>query len=83
MQLSRSTRTRRLPVVGAVLAVGLLIAAEEGFIVVHPTGIPASGDEEARNSWEVADIDDPAKDDLAFLDALLDLVLTDYFADDT
>lgn len=58
------------------------LAEEEGFVVVHPTGIPDSGDEEARNSWEVADIDDPAKDDLAFVDELLDLLIADWCIDE-
>ena len=57
------------------------LAEEEGFIVVHPTGIPASGDEEARNSWEVVALDDPGKDDLAFVDELLDLLIADYCVD--
>ncbi len=58
------------------------LAEEEGFIVVHPTGIPASGDEQARNSWEVADVDDPGKDDVAFVDELIDLLIAEYCVDD-
>ena len=58
------------------------LAEEEGFIVVHPTAVPGTNDEQGRNSWEVADIDDPGKDDLAFVDELLDLLIGDYCADD-
>jgi polyhydroxybutyrate depolymerase len=58
------------------------LAEEEGFIVAHPTGVPASGDENNRNSWEAADADDPAKDDLAFTNELLDLLIEDYCVDD-
>ena len=56
------------------------LAEEEGFIVAHPTGVPASGD--SRNSWEAADVDDPAKDDLAFTNELLDLLIDDYCVDE-
>ena len=33
------------------------LAESEGFIVVHPTGVPAPGD--TSNSWELADFQDP------------------------
>ena len=56
------------------------LAEEEGFIVVHPTGIPASGD--SRNSWEVADLDAPGKDDLAFANELLDFLIANYCVDE-
>lgn len=59
------------------------LAEAEGFIVVHPTGIPASTDEEARNSWELADVDDPEKDDVAFVDELLDVLIADYCVDES
>lgn len=59
------------------------LAEQEGFIVVHPTGVPASGDEGRRNSWELADVDDPTKDDLAFANELLDLLIEDYCVDET
>ena len=59
------------------------LAEEEGFIVAHPTAVPASTDERGRNSWELADIDDPAKDDLAFANELLDLLIEEYCVDET
>ena len=59
------------------------LAEEEGFIVAHPTAVPASTDESRRSSWELADIDDPAKDDVAFTNALLDLLIDEYCVDET
>ena len=59
------------------------LAEDEGFIVVHPTAVPASGDPGGRNSWELADLDDPAKDDVAFTEELLDLLIDDYCVDET
>ncbi len=55
------------------------LAAAEGFIVVHATGVP-SGDDD-RNAWEVGPFDDPDKDDLAFADALIDQLIDDHCAD--
>ena len=57
------------------------VAELEGFIVVHPTGVPSTGS--TQNSWELADFDDPAKDDLAFANALLDLLVEDYCVDES
>jgi polyhydroxybutyrate depolymerase len=59
------------------------LAEGEGFIVAHPTAVPASTDESSRNSWELADRDDPAKDDLAFTNELLDLLIEEYCVDET
>ena len=59
------------------------LAEEEGFIVAHPTGVPASDDERGRNSWETVAVDDPAKDDVAFVNDLLDLLVDDYCVDET
>jgi polyhydroxybutyrate depolymerase len=59
------------------------LAEEEGFVVTHPTAVPASTDESSRNSWELADIDDPAKDDVAFANELLDLLIDEYCVDET
>ena len=56
-------------------------AEEKGFIVAHPTAVPSSRD--SRNSWEITDFDDPAKDDVAFVDALLDLLVEDYCVDES
>ena len=59
------------------------LAEEEGFVVAHPTAVPASTDESSRNSWELADLDDPAKDDVAFANELLDLLIEEYCVDET
>ncbi len=59
------------------------LAEQEGFVVVQPTGVPSSGDPYGRNSWELADFDDPGKDDLAFANALLDLLITDWCVDES
>jgi polyhydroxybutyrate depolymerase len=59
------------------------LAEEEGFIVVHPTGVPSSTDTQGRNSWETLATDDPAKDDLEFTNELLDLLIEDYCVDAT
>jgi polyhydroxybutyrate depolymerase len=55
------------------------LAEAEGFIVVHPTGVPGSGD--TRNSWELADFQDPNRDDVAFANALIDMVVDEWCAD--
>ena len=57
------------------------IAEKEGFIVVHPTGVPSSSDAQRRNSWESVSLDDPAKDDFVFANELLDLLIEDYCVD--
>lgn len=49
------------------------LAAQEGFLVVAPTGVPAPGQD--RNSWELTDEDDPTRDDLAFAEMVLDRVI--------
>ncbi|MEZ5246080.1 MAG: PHB depolymerase family esterase [Acidimicrobiales bacterium] len=59
------------------------LAEDEGFVVVHPTAVPASGDEQRRNSWETVELDDPAKDDIAFTEELIDLLVEDYCVDAT
>lgn len=55
------------------------LAEEEGFIVVHPTGLAASA--EGPTSWEFGDIDVPGRDDVAFADALIDTLVTDWCGD--
>ncbi len=59
------------------------LAEEEGFIVVHPTAVPSSTDEQGRNAWESLATDDPGKDDFEFTDELLDLLIADYCVDAT
>ncbi|MEM7273020.1 MAG: prolyl oligopeptidase family serine peptidase [Actinomycetota bacterium] len=56
------------------------LAEAEGFIVVHPTGVPALGDD--RNSWELIDAQDPGRDDLAFAEALIDTLIEEWCADE-
>lgn len=59
------------------------LAEGEGFVVAHPTGVPSSTDELQRNAWEVADVDDPAKDDVAFTNELLDVLIADFCVDES
>ena len=59
------------------------LAEEEGFIVVHPTAVPSSTDPQGRNAWETLTTDDPGKDDVAFTNELLDLLIEDYCVDET
>jgi len=56
-------------------------AEDNGFVVVHPTAVPPNGSD--RNSWELADLDAPGKDDLAFTNELLDLLIEDYCVDES
>ena len=55
------------------------LAETEGFIVVHPTGVADGG--VGPNSWELAQFDTPDRDDLAFADALIDLLVADWCGD--
>jgi polyhydroxybutyrate depolymerase len=55
------------------------LAETEGFVVVHATGVEAGGD--GRNSWELTEFDVPERDDLAFADALIDTVVSDWCGD--
>lgn len=59
------------------------LAEKEGFIVVHPTAVPSSTDVQRRNSWETLATDDPKKDDFAFANVLLDLLIDDFCVDAT
>ena len=54
------------------------LAESEGFLVAHPTGVPAPGD--TRNSWELAQTDDPGRDDIAMAEAMIDRIITDFCA---
>lgn len=49
------------------------LADAEGFIAVHPTGVDSS--------WELADDQDPGRDDLEFADVLMDVLIQDWCAD--
>ena len=49
------------------------LAEAEGFIAVHPTGL--------GNTWELYDERTRTRDDLAFVDALLDLLVEEWCAD--
>ena len=57
------------------------LAESEGFLVAHPTGVPAPGD--TRNSWELAQFDDPGRDDIAMAEAMIDYLIANYCADPT
>ena len=57
------------------------LAESAGFIVVHPTGVPAPGSN--LNSWELADGQDLNRDDVAFANALIDVLIDDWCADAT
>ena len=54
------------------------LAEREGFIAVHPTGVPAEGD--SRNSWQLAPTPGE-RDDLRFVDHLLDRLIADWCVD--
>jgi polyhydroxybutyrate depolymerase len=54
------------------------LAEREGFIAVHPTGVPAAGD--SRNSWQLAPTSGE-RDDLRFADHLLDRLIADWCVD--
>lgn len=56
------------------------LAAEEGFLLVAPTGVPPPG--QMRNSWELSDDDDPTRDDIAFAEAVLDRVIASTCVDE-
>ena len=55
------------------------LAAAEGFIVIHPTGVSVTGDD--RTSWELAQFDMPGRDDVAFSDVLIDTAIADWCVD--
>jgi len=57
------------------------LAESAGFIVVHPTGVPVPGS--ALNSWELADDEDPNRDDVAFASTLIDTLVAHWCADPT
>ena len=55
------------------------VAGAEGFIVVHPTGIPTPGT--SQNSWELIDAQDPTRDDVAFAVDLFDALEAQWCVD--
>lgn len=55
------------------------LAEQEGFVVVHPTGVANAGD--TGNSWQVIQGSGGGRDDLAFADALIDEVIANWCAD--
>lgn len=56
------------------------LADTEGFIVVHPTGVPNAGD--PRTAWQLStSAPDPSHDDLAFARALIDDLVANWCAD--
>lgn len=55
------------------------LAEAEGFMVVHPTGVPNPG--RSANGWELSPGRDPGRDDLAFVAALIDELESTWCAD--
>ena len=55
------------------------LAEAEGFLVVHPTGVPGPG--APTNSWELTEQQDPGRDDLAFAGVLIDTLIAEWCAD--
>jgi polyhydroxybutyrate depolymerase len=55
------------------------LAEAEGFIVVHPTGVPVPGGD--GNSWELVDDQDPGRDDVAFASTLVQTIIDEWCAD--
>ena len=51
------------------------LAEEEGFAVVHPSADPA------WPLWEIYDGDHPERDDVAFAEELIDMLIADWCAD--
>ncbi len=54
------------------------VAEEEGFVVVHATGVDGGT---GSNSWELTQFATDDRDDLAFADALIDTVVADWCGD--
>ncbi len=57
------------------------LAEAEGFLVAHPTGVAAPTD--TRKSWELAQFDDPGRDDIEMAETMIDRLIADYCADPT
>jgi len=55
------------------------LADTEGFIVVHPTGVPNPG--RTQNGWELDPARDPGRDDVVFAGALIDELVGSWCAD--
>jgi polyhydroxybutyrate depolymerase len=70
-----------------------LLAQQEGFLAVHPTGLPATeltgagvelpAGQQGRRSWELAQLDVPGRDDVAMASELIDRLVADYCGDET
>ncbi len=54
-------------------------AAREGFIVVHPTGVPAPGNFD--NAWELLEQDFADRDDAAMVESLITIIADNYCGD--
>jgi len=55
------------------------LAQAQGFVVVHPTGLPTEA--VPQNSWELVNSYDPNRDDLAFADTLIDSLIAHWCVD--
>ncbi len=59
-----------------------VLAEREGFIAVHPTGaVTPALDGEETSSWELAQFDDPDRDDIEMARALIDRLVTEHCVD--
>lgn len=56
-----------------------LLAEQEGFLVVYPTGLSDPG--VGQPSWELDQFDVAERDDLAFANRLIDMMIADYCGD--
>jgi len=56
-----------------------VLAETEGFMVVHPTGVPNPG--RTQNAWELDPARDPNRDDIEFAGALIDELIGSWCAD--
>ena len=57
------------------------VAEEQGFIVVHPTGV--ADEPGGPNSWQLFHSEGDTRDDLAFAGALIDELVANWCADPT
>ncbi len=93
-QTSIATAEGRLPVVlnwhglgsdglqQALLTNYEAVAEAEGFIVAHPTGGGSAADgSNLQAGWELAQFDDPGRDDVALAETLIDRLVAEHCAD--
>lgn len=54
------------------------LAADEGFVTVHPSGVPGFA---GVRSWELPPFDIAGRDDIGYVDELIDLLVDEYCVD--